>query len=519
MKAAIYGRVSTDRQSELSIEAQFDFCNSFCKQNHWEVYDYYTDFGMSGTSAEKRPSLMRLLADARQGLFDVVVAHKVDRAFRNTRDYENVKYELEKCSVCMAFVETGINDGIQGDFINGLMALMAAQYSRNLSREVKKTIQKNVEAGNFLGGLPPLGYKIVNKKYVIDEKTAPLVREIFRMYASGEASMRQLADYLNARGLVTQKGRPFQVTSMHGILNNEKYMGIYVHNANEYNRFGKRKGKKANDPGKVIRKPGLIPSIVDVETFEKVKKIMESNKKQNSGRHHAKRVYLLSGLIKCGHCGASYVGQSSRNQKGYETLYYTCGGKKRKNGCTANAVRKDWIEEEALKCIVKMCSQLNLRELTEKVNARVKDLMKEQNKEIAAHEKLLAKLKKEEANLIDAISQMGFNRSVHERLLSVQDDVRTEADIIERIKPKLIPVFNEEVISSAFRAVIRDIKTGDPTTSRKAMQSVVESVEVFDDRVIIKIKAGLSESGFARHSQVVPGMVAETGFEPATFGL
>jgi site-specific DNA recombinase len=96
LKAAIYGRVSTDRQSELSIEAQIEACERYCEQQGWDVYDHYCDFGLSATSADKRPALQRMIRDAKAQCFNVVVAHKVDRAFRNMRDYENIKYELQK---------------------------------------------------------------------------------------------------------------------------------------------------------------------------------------------------------------------------------------------------------------------------------------------------------------------------------------------------------------------------------------------------------------------------------------
>ena|GEM_PF-3363320 len=517
LKAAIYGRVSTDRQSELSIEAQIEACERYCEQQGWDIYDHYCDFGLSATSADKRPALQRMIRDAKAQCFNVVVAHKVDRAFRNMRDYENVKYELQKHDVFMAFTDSGPVEGVQGEFFTGLMALMAQQYSMNLSREVKKTMRKNVEQGNFLGGLPPLGYKIVDRKYTVDPETAPIVQEIFRQYAKGQ-SMREVADYLNSKGYRTSRGGPYQVTTLHGILKNEKYIGIYVHNRNQYNRFGKRKGKKSNDDTEVIRVEGMIPAIIDIKTWKEVQARMEKNRTLGRGKSRNKRMYLLSGLISCGECGSAYAGQPTKNSRGYETVYYTCGGRKRKNGCTNKPIKRDWIEEKVIDSVALMCQALDAEKLKEDANKIIREMKRNQDQERERHEALLAQKRREETNIVGSIARMGGNKALEERLLETQKEIENLEDYLERLAPRTIPEYKADAIAEAMQHVLNDLRTGPPEARKKALQSVVEGVEVFKDRVVVKIKAGLDETSFFR-SGVADHLVAEAGFEPATSGL
>ncbi len=520
MRAAIYGRVSTDRQSELSIEAQIEYCENYCRKNGWQIVNHYTDFGLSGTSIERRPGLMQMIADARDGQFDIVVAHKVDRAFRNTRDYENVKFELEKFGVILAFAETGMNDGGNGDFLNGLMALMAAQYSKNLSREVMKTVRKNVEAGNFMGGLPPLGYKIENKKFVIDDETAPLIDFIFTSYASGEYSMRSLAEHINSLGFLTSRGRPFTISTIHGILKNEKYRGVYVHNLHQFKKFGKKIGKKTRKDTDVIRMSGLIPRLVSDKVWEAVQKKMESNKSQKCNMSRAKRTYLLSGLLKCSECGSNYVGSVSKNQKGTEVRYYICNGRKRRlTSCDNMPINADWLEEQALKCIARLCDEMDLEKLTKDANQAIRDLLKDQKEEIDRQKAKIAKMHREESNIIDAIAAMGLNDALQKRLESVQKDIALAEDRLEAITPRIIPVVDTATVSHMFQLTIKDIQEGTDEQKMRAIQSVVDSIKISKDKVLIKIKAGLSKAGFSRHDEVADPLVAEAGFEPATFGL
>ena len=153
-------------------------------------------------------------------------------------------------------------------------------YSDELSQKVSRGHKVNAEKGFSNGGTTPLGYKIVNKKYVMDEETAPIVQEIFIKYADGW-SITQICDSLNERQLKSSTGAAFNKSSLHTLLKNRKYLGIYMYKGQEI--------------------PGGMPRIIEDGLFEKVQEKMRLNKKA-PGRARAKAEYLLTTKLFCGYC-------------------------------------------------------------------------------------------------------------------------------------------------------------------------------------------------------------------------
>ena len=512
MNVAIYGRISTDRQSELSIESQFEACRQYCKRNGWDVYDYYAEVGVSGTGTEKRDQLQRLLKDAQLHKFNVVVAHKVDRAFRNTRDYENVKYDLEHMGVIMAFAETGSNADPGSELMNGMFALFAQNYSRNLARETKKTARLRVEAGQFLGGFPPLGYMIVNKKFEINPDLAPVVRDIYQRYASGE-SMQSICDMLNDKGLKTARGSDFRVTTLHEILKNEKYIGVYVHNKFSFSQYGHRKGKTPGED--IFRVEGVIPEIIEKEIWEEVQKKMIQNKRL-SRQKSSKNEYLLSGLITCLECGYSYSGCPKRGKNGKDVLYYSCGGRTRHNGCKAPSLRVDWIDDTVIGLLLKLCDQLDMNKIVEDVNkniinakSKAKDCIKDLE---AQHRKLMFEGRK----LVDLYLANDTSPAIKEKMQQNTKDIEAINALIAEAKliksEKLTP--SPDIAIRLLEMTKERLLTGTTEEKRAAIQALISKIEVEKENIKVYLKptSGSSESGYK-------AMVAEAGFEPTTFGL
>ncbi len=211
-------------------------------------------------------------------------------------------------------------------------------------REVLETRQKSIAGvavkareGKFLGGVAPLGYDIVDGSYVVNPGEARTVRTIFEMYGAGK-SYNEILDAV--AGAVGKRGHPLGKNSLHSILANERYIGTYTWNKRKVKLFRKWAGGAPNP--KCVRLEGMIPAIIDENTWEKVQERMSDNKR--NARNKAKRAYLLSGLIECEECGAAYVGHTSTNSKGVETRYYVCGNKYRTRTCSAKNINADEIE-------------------------------------------------------------------------------------------------------------------------------------------------------------------------------
>jgi len=501
MKAAIYGRVSTDRQSEISIEAQVEFCRAYCQRNGLEIHEIYTDYGITGTSTDKRQALQRLMSDAKSGLFQIVVAHKVDRAFRNVRDYENYKFELQQSGIMLAFAESGSNNDPNSELMNGLFALLAQFYSQNLSRETKKGTTIRAKAGQFMGGVPPFGYRISqDKKYEIDPDLAPVVREIFERYADGQ-TMRQICDWLNPVYKTTRGGH-FKVVTIHEMLKNEKYAGVYTYNKNQYSQYGTRKGKKQRDDQ--IRIEGILPAIIERELFERVAEKMKMNR-QGSADIRAKRFYLLSGLMVCGECGSPMVSQPKISKSGIETIYYTCSGHKKRNGCTLPLVRQDWAEENVVKAVERLCNKIDVSKLLDQVNKeRFANYEHSSNKMVDAMARKRA-LESKGEKVAEAVANIGLNDALRKKLEDIERDLMAINQLISQyeIERGSNQIIDPMTIAQGISLVIDLIKHGEQEEKRDALRSVVKKIKIDRQVMTVYLSSGGEDEMVAEVRNIV----------------
>ncbi len=339
MKAAAYARYSTDRQTENSIAYQLKEIKKYCSAHDIEIVATYTDEGCSGTNAD-REGFQQMLQAAQVGAFDAVVIYDVSRGSRDVGDW----FSFRKSMMYLGITVISATGQRLGDLTNGQDFLLELLTVGMGQAEVLGTRQKSLDGvavkaqtGAFLGGVPPLGYDIKNGQYIINPQEAAIVRQIFAWYAAGK-SYGYMLDHL--QGVTGKRGRPLGKNSFYTILSNERYIGVYTWNKRKCKLLRKWAGGAPNP--KVVRIEGAIPPIIDMETWERVQKRM-SDRKHNAA-NKAKHEYLLSGLIECESCGATYVGHASTNRRGYVTRYYCCGNKYRTHTCKARNINADEIE-------------------------------------------------------------------------------------------------------------------------------------------------------------------------------
>ena len=298
MKTAVfYGRYSSDRQTEQSIEGQRRVCQEFAQSEDIRIVGEYVDRATSGTSTDHREQFQKMISDSKSSNWDYVLVYKLDRFARNRYDSAVYKRELKRNGVRVLSATERITDSPEGILIEGLLESMDEYFSRELSRKCKRGIRETIIKGyNFTR--PPYGYKKVDRHFVIDDTAADNVRRIFRMYISG-ATLQSIADTLNAEGHRTNQGNVFQRYTISDILHNDKYTGThYIAGIDE---------------------PETCPAIVSEETFNLAKSRLEKFA-HNARKHKNGHVFALTGLIKCGECGCTVVGTSV--QRKY--FYYTC---------------------------------------------------------------------------------------------------------------------------------------------------------------------------------------------------
>ena len=290
--AVIYARYSSHSQTEQSIEGQLRDAYEFAKREGYTVVGEYIDRAQSGTKDTRR-DFQRMIADAPKKQFQTVIVWKLDRFARNRYDSAIYKAKLKKYGVRVVSVMERIQDNPEGIILEGMLESMAEYYSANLAVNIKRGQRESVAKGRFCGGAIPYGYKSVDGHLIEDEKTAPIIREVFSRYASGD-SMKDIIDDLNKRGVKSSSGGELTYTTFSRALLNRAYIGEYSYN------------------GEVVP---CADALIDVDTFAKVQeKVAARRRAPAAGK--AKVEYLLQGKCFCGHCGGHMIGESGRGRHG-----------------------------------------------------------------------------------------------------------------------------------------------------------------------------------------------------------
>lgn len=323
MNAVIYARYSSDKQTEQSIEGQLRYCYDYAKRCGYTVVGEYIDRAISGTS-DQRPQFQKMIADSAKKQFQFVIVWKLDRFSRNRYDSAIYKNKLKKNGVRVVSATEGIGEGDESIILEAVLEAMAETYSRQLSQNVRRGMKESALKGNSTGGIIPLGYKLVDKRLAIDERTAPIVQYIFQEYANGTPKA-DIARNLNEKGYRTSTGGKFTVNSFTTILSNRKYIGYYTYN------------------GEVEIKDGC-PAIIDEELFNKCKQRTARNRRSPASKK-AIVEYVLNGKLFCGYCKSPMIGDSATSSTGTRYYYYSCAGRKnKKTGCKKKRENKDFIE-------------------------------------------------------------------------------------------------------------------------------------------------------------------------------
>ena len=339
--AAVYARYSSHNQGEQSIEGQLTEARKYAAAHGYTIVQEYVDRAKTGKT-DNREEFQRMLRDTAKRQFNVLILWKVDRFGRNREEIAINKMKCRKNGVRVEYIAEKIPDTPEGVILESVLEGFAEYYSLQLSQNIRRGIAESAEKCQFTGGSLPLGYKTdPDKKYVIDENTAPTVRMIFTMYADG-STVTDIISKLNEMGLRTLRGGPFTKNSLHTILKNEKYRGIY------------------NSHGRYVE--GAIPRIIDDEVFFKVQEMLKVNKRAPA-KTWARADYILTDKLFCGKCGALMFGESGTSKTGAKHNYYICSNKKRFRTCDKKAVRQADIENLVIKATCDLLADTELLDL------------------------------------------------------------------------------------------------------------------------------------------------------------
>ena len=443
IRAVSYSRFSSNNQRTESIDAQQRAIYKYIAENKYTPVGDYVDEAVTGTNLQ-RPGFQSMLDDAKKGMFDVVIVHKMDRFSRDVYDALDVQRKLAFYGVRIESVIERFEETPEGQLQKVIQLGVGQYYSQNLAREVVKGLKENAYKAMHNGGIPPYGFDVdpETKRYIINEHEASGIRIIFEKIIQGW-SYRELAEYLNLLGYRTKIGNKFSATSsFYDILTNPKYMGVYTYNrsVSKPKQIGmKRSHRKNKNEEEIIRIPNGVPAIVDEETFELVQKLLKQ-RRRSKGQNKAKEVYLLTGLVECAECGSAYHGSSrigGRNKSKY--VSYRCSRRKKlENPCKCKEINKTLLDEFVVNQLyTTLLNQTNLEQLLEEVNVKLKQKYTDMNQDLPQLQKQLDEVNQKISNLVQAIAMGG---------LGSLDTITQEIQRLEHDKVKLTDLVQENQV-------------------------------------------------------------------------
>jgi site-specific DNA recombinase len=325
VRAAVYTRKSSEEglsQEFNSLDAQRAAGEAYIASQSAEgwvlVPDRFDDGGISDATLE-RPALKRLLADIEARKIDCVVVYKVDRLSRSLMDFARLIETFERHGVSFVSVTQAFNTTNSMGRLTLNVLLSFAQFERELAGErIRDKFAASRAKGMWMGGSPPLGYDIRDRKLVVNLAEAELVRLIFRRFLDLGSALLLIRD-LNAQGHRTKswttragtfrEGRPFDKGTLYKILRNRTYLGEAVHKGQSY--------------------PGEHEPIVDRATWDRVHEVLAANAKRRGNEARARTPAPLRGLMRCTHCSSAMTPTHTR-RRGRLYRYYVCLGASRR---------------------------------------------------------------------------------------------------------------------------------------------------------------------------------------------
>ncbi len=283
LRCAVYTRKSSEEGLDMefnSLDAQREACEAFIASQRAEgwvlVRDRYDDGGISGGTLE-RPALKRLVADIQEGLVDVVVVYKIDRLSRSLVDFTKLVEVFDANNVTFVSVTQSFNTTTSMGRLTLNILLSFAQFEREVIGErIRDKVAASRKRGMWMGGYVPLGYDVRDRKLVVNDAEAALVRRIFQGFVETE-SCTKLVQVLRAEGATTKRGRPLTKSDIYRILSNRVYLGEAVHKGTAY--------------------PGEHDAIVTQAQWDTVHAILQVSSRVRVNRTRNTTAPLLRGLI------------------------------------------------------------------------------------------------------------------------------------------------------------------------------------------------------------------------------
>lgn len=395
----------------LSLTAQRDTLTQYAQENGLKVVGIYTDEGITARKKYRnRSAFMRMLQDVQADQIDIILFIKLDRWFRNVADYYEVQRILDNHHVQWVATEENYDTTTANGRLHLNIKLSIAQdESDRTSERIKFVFDNKVKRGEVISGKVPLGYKIENKKLVIDPQTAPIAQDIFQQYTVIR-SVRALREYvLNKYGLV------YGQSGIRALLDNERYIGR-AHGQDDF-----------------------CPPLISLEQFQRVQELLAQRAQRNLAK--SDRVYLFTGLVRCAECGNSL----SAHVVGQKYTYYRCTKYEKLHLCphkkrTSELVLEQWLVDNLISSFEEY--NLSIEEGASRVRPQVDEL----------------KIRRKMEKLKDLYLNDLIDRDTYERDYTALRDELRAANTPPELPPKPVDIVTIQTALSAYSELSRQNK-------------------------------------------------------------
>ena len=492
IKVASYCRVSTDSRDQAnSFETQKRYFREYIQRNPgWELYEIYADDGLSGTSTKKRTQFNRMMNDAYEGKFQMIVTKEVSRFSRNILDTISYTRELRAMGIGVIFATDRINTlEPESEMLLSYIAAQSQEESRRTSQRVVWGQTRQMEKG-VVFGQSLLGYDVKDGVLTVNPEGAEIVRLIFHKYAVEQVGTSEIAKFMTEAGYRTYRGSSkWKSNTVVKILNNEKYVGDLVQKKTYTPDYLTHEKKSNKGQVPLITITNHHEPIISREVWNLAQQRLRQNDKHGAAEGGHSTRYVFSGKIKCGECGSSFVGRFRYRKDGTKIRRWSCGTATNEGtqGCDVGKLIRDDDAMQMLKTALNAL-QLDREAIVRNVTALALETIAQGLQGTASSpERLQGEIdriqKKKEAVLdsyfsgeISKDDMVSMNRKYETQLEDLRRQQK-EAEDLRREKKDLSSL--RETIESEVNAILAM-----ETVSEVFCKTLAESLTVFKDRHI-----------------------------------
>ena len=505
LNVAAYARVSTDKdEQEDSFARQVEYYTGFIKGNNtWNFVGIYADPGITGTKADARPDFMRMINDCREGKIDRILVKSLSRFARNTIDALMYIRELREKNIGITFESENIDTLTPGgEVLLTILAAMAEQESRTISKNVKWSYQKKFESGivslntGLLWGYNKVGVdEDGGGIYEINEEEAEIVRRIYREYIGG-LTPRQIAANLERDEIKTKLGKTkWRYSVIQSILTNEKYTGNAI--LGKTFKMDVTSAKRCKNEGQAPQYyvESTHPAIIDMETFERVQNEMKyrsSGDEDTVGQKKYSSRYAFSGMLVCGKCGSRYRRHSRKMGSGKMVASWACANKivNGADACHSRHIREDILIKTYVAAMKKMSGDYNkvIATLQESADVLSKEYPIEKLKGIS--DKIIeiqtAVMKLHRKKQQGKIDSDAYNRKIEELQQELQENESKQLQL-QQVTTKV------SHIKDWMKEFGKHMETTqmDGKYDRAVIKKLVNKIKMYDDRIVVEFNYGI----------------------------